>query len=152
MNQDDYNLRPAVGNDLPFIFDTFLKSYKMSSAIGKSCRNGIFFDNYRLVVDDILESSSVTIACHKDEPSVIFGYIIHQGNILHYIFIKEAFRNLGLAKALYNHGLQDTDPLFGYLYTTHKTFISEKIESLKVPFNPFVLFKAIQPKKEETHG
>ena len=139
----EYNIREAIGSDLPFIFDTFLKSYKMNSVIGKACRNGVFFDNYRLILDQILDESSILVACHKDEPTVIFGYIIHDKSILHYIFIKEAFRNLGLAKALYMEGLKTADPMFGYLYTTHKTFMGDKVNH-NVTFNPFLLFAGIK--------
>lgn len=140
----EYTIRKAIGSDLPFIFDTFLKSYKMSSVIGKACRNGIFFDNYRLILDQILDESNILVACHQDEPTVIFGYLISDGSILHYVFVKEAFRNLGIATALHNEGLKEADPMFGYLYTTHKTFQSDKIESFKTPFNPFLLFAAIR--------
>ena len=146
----EFTIRPAQGSDLAFIFDTFLKSYKMSSPVGKACRNGIFFDNYRLILDDILEHSKIYVACHQDEPTVIFGYMIADGATLHYCFIKEVFRNLGVAKALYNEALKEADPMFGFLYTTHKTFHSDKIESFKVPYNPFRLYDAIR--KREAHG
>lgn len=144
----EFKIRSAQGSDLPFIFDTFLKSYKMSSPIGKSIRNGIFFDNYRLIVDDILDSADTYVACHSDEPTVIFGYLIAEGNILHYCFVKEAFRHLGVAKALYNEAMKKADPTLGFLYTTHKTFHLDKIDSFRVPYNPFRLYQAVRKREE----
>ena len=144
----EYKIRSAQGSDLAFIFDTFLKSYKMSSPVGRACRNGIFFDNYRLVLDDILENAKTYVACLPDEPTVIFGYLIADKATIHYVFVKEAFRNLGIDKALYNEALIEADPMFGFLYTTHKTNYSDKIESFKVPYNPFRLYEAVRKREE----
>lgn len=147
---EDFTIRTALPNDIPFIYDTLLRSYKISSNIGKACRNGIFFTNYRIVLDNILHESDTLIACLKNEPNVIFGYIISDKSTLHYCFVKEAFRQLGIAKALYLEAIKQADPNLGFLYTTHKTTYSDQIKSLKVPFNPFLLYAAIN--QGETHG
>lgn len=138
----EFNIREGIGSDLPFIFDSFLKSYKKTSFIGRSCRNGIFFDSYRLIVDRILEQSKVLVACHKTEPQVIFGYMIFNKTTLHYVFVKEPFWELGIANALYQEASQSLDQV-GFTSMTHKTLMSDRIQSLKIPYNPFLLYAGI---------
>lgn len=119
MSAAKFNIRMATGDDLPFIYATWLESYRYDSNFGKSHRNNIFFEDYRKVVDLLLQESDVFVACDQDDPHVIYGYLAREGcQTLHYAFTKGPFRRWGIASALYEHAFGTTRPVF----YTHKTY------------------------------
>lgn len=138
MNDSQWTIRKAVEQDLAFIYSTWSRSYRYDSPLGRSCRNSIFFPEYNRVIDWVLsqEDTQVVVASDPVEQHVIFGYMVHQPNILHYVFTKEAFFRFGIAKSLYQH--IGCPKVF-----THKTLkvkdILEKYPDMT--FNPFILFK-----------
>lgn len=138
MINSNFSIREAVGEDLPFIYSTWARSYRYDSPIGRSCKNSIFFPAFNKVIDHILSQSStqVALAVKPDQPHVLFGYMVHQPDVVHYAFTKEAFWNHGIAKALLTH-------LGGAKFYSHKTMTAQPI--LKrfpdLSFNPFVLYK-----------
>ena len=144
MSTPQWNIRSAIPRDIPFIYETWLKSYKHDSAIGRCTRSGIFFENYRKVVDKILQDSNTDVACLPDDGDVILGYLVSEDNTLHYAFVKEAFRNIGISKSLLMRRTIDGIPLVpqNNFTITHKTFYMEQIvDKYKLEFNPYVLFK-----------
>ena len=50
----------------------------------------------------VLERSSCMIACDPEDHSVIFGFIIYEPDVLHFVYTKHAFRGFGIAHALVN--------------------------------------------------
>lgn len=120
MKAEQYEIRLANGNDLPFIYATWLESYRYDSHFGKSHRNSIFFEDYRKVVDLLLQRSQVYVAVSNDDPDIIYGYLIKEiPNTLHYIFVKGPFRRWGIASALYAQAFNGC--LLPVQYT-HKTY------------------------------
>ena len=133
-----YQIRPANADDIPFIYASWLNSYKTDSHIGLSTTKTVFMDNYKLVIDHILAAadSHVLVACKEDEPHVIFGYLVSQPNILHYVFVKKAFWNLGIARDLFNTAFFiPNEPV-------QVTHITRDITSLpsNCTYNPYILF------------
>ncbi len=138
MNDSRWNIRSAVGDDLPFIYGTWAQSYRYDSLIGKGCRNSIFFPEYNKVIDYILDQddTQVLVAHLPAEPNVILGYFVCQPSVIHYVYVKEAFRKEGIAKSLFQaSGGQG-------VYYTHRTKalvpLVLSIEALN--YNPFLLF------------
>jgi hypothetical protein len=138
MSNSNWIIRNATGADLPFIYSTWMKSYRYDSNLAQGCRNTIFFPEYSRVIDYILsqEDTKALVACSPEENEVIFGYLVHQPHILHYAFTKEAFTQFGIAKALLDHA-------GGATYYTHRTHISKQISDAhpELIYNPFILFK-----------
>jgi hypothetical protein len=130
-----FDIRPARPLDIPFIYETWLKSYKHDSAFGKSVRSSVFFPAYGEVIDNILLSSTTIIACHPEEPDIILGYLVYSPTILHYVFVKEAFRGLGIARTLYETAQVPTT-------LSHRTGSVQDIlaRHSELVYNPFVLF------------
>jgi ribosomal protein S18 acetylase RimI-like enzyme len=107
----ELHLRPAVGTDLNFIFDTFRESVRHDSSLGRSCRTSIFKKEFARVIDHVLEKSKVLIACMSSDHNVILGYLIYEAPaVLQYIFVKQAFRRMGIAKELCHEALGDPGP------------------------------------------
>ena len=68
------------------------------SKLGKSVPTTLFFAEFAKTIDYLLEQAEVLIACDKEEPDVIFGYLIYEPGIVHYAFTKLAFRRLHIAQ------------------------------------------------------
>ncbi len=95
-------IRSAIPEDIPFIYSTWLKSYRYDSALGKDCRNTVYYEEYKHVLDGILNDPETTIyvMTAADSPSLIFSYIVTNGLTLHYAYTKEDFRRFGLVRRL----------------------------------------------------
>ncbi len=134
----NWNFREAKEDDLPFIYSTWCRSYRYDSPIGRACKNSIFFPNFNKVIDHILglPDNKVLVACDKTFDHVVFGYMVHQPDIIHYAFTKEAFFKFGIAKSL-------LEELGGAKYYTHKTMNISPIvkKHQELIFNPFLLYK-----------
>ncbi len=137
----EFKIRSAVGDDIPFIYSTLLRSYRYDSDLGKSTSKSVFFENYQLVLDKILANpdTQILVACNPAEQNVILGYLIHEPTTLHYVFVKEAFRQLGVATALYTFAFDELDSVS----VTHVTRSVEPLMRSKsrLVFNPFKLYQ-----------
>lgn len=137
------NIRPANPSDISFIYSTWLKSFKYDSILGKSLRSSVFFTNYREVIDYILEDddTEVNILYTPENENVILGYIVYtqKNYFLHYVYVKEDFRQFGVARQLLKSCLFDSE----VIEYTHLTFTAQKILQNQSGFvyNPFNLYK-----------
>ena len=95
-------IRDAQPNDIPFIYSTWLRAYRYDSALGKTCRNTVFFEEYKRVLDRILQNkeTNIKVLTAQDAQSTIFSYIVYDAASLHFAYTKEDFRGLGLVRRL----------------------------------------------------
>lgn len=139
-------IRSARPEDIPFIYSSWLNSYKHGSSLGKLTRSSLFFDEYKHIIDLLLSNSRVHVICQPENENVIFGYMVsdrlHQEGrlVIHYCFIKEAFRNMGMATLL-----KDSFGGLGKeIYITHATkHTVNMLQSSKgnnMVYNPFLLY------------
>ncbi len=138
-----WSIRPPTPDDLAFIYSSWLKSYKHDSLLGKSVRTTVYFENYREVLDRLLATSSVLVACISDEPSVILGYLVHEDSIAHYCFVKESFRRMGIGASLLEYA-HLTKKLVQFTHATGKLFSMLDMLVLcrgyNIEYNPFLLY------------
>ena len=68
----------------------------------KRIKREIFFPNYRVVIDSIINnpSTSIRVACFNEDENLILGYSISCFDVLHYVYVKGAYRKQGLGKSL----------------------------------------------------
>lgn len=116
-------LRPGEPDDLNFIRATWLRGYKHASRFARPIPSEIYFRRHHEVVEAILRrpTTSVEIASHPDAPSVILGYLVREGDVVHYVYVKKPFRRFGIGRALMT-------PLLGRpFFFTHLTSDGEAI-------------------------
>lgn len=150
---ETFLIRPAQASDLNFIYDSFLKSLKYDSSLGKSTRDRIFFHEFPRVIDAILDRSEVLIAQGLDAPYPILSYLIYEGNTAHYSFTKEPMRRLGLLKALVDKAFPDHQNDFEISHKTNQLkqiLMNPKYENIM--FNPFINYKRGLDTPEDTHA
>lgn len=138
----DFSIRLVNPEDIPFIYSTWLKSFKQDSSTGTSMRKTVFMKDYVKVIDAILQDPNTTVfvACKLDEPNIILGYMVFGPNrVFHYIFVKEAFRLFGIARTLFKSNQVD-----GESFCTHQTRTAAQIiRNYNITHNQLLLFKGV---------
>lgn len=92
--------RPIRDTDVNFILATWLKTYKYSGDLPARVRDSEYFSTYEPILKELLSRATVTVACLIDDPDVVIGYVCYEPEMLHWVHVKESWRNLGLAKLL----------------------------------------------------
>lgn len=129
--KDLFALRDSNPDDINFIYATWLKALFYGNPAYNAIDKDIYFENYRKVVCGLLGSSSVKVACLKDDPDVIIGYSVYSGKTLHFVFVKAIWRKIGVAKSLVPADIEQVSHL-----TTVGRSILNKYP--KVKYNPFL--------------
>lgn len=134
---NNMKIRPIKPEDLSFIYSTWSRGqyhgYSPHSVINKQ----VFFKEYSKITSNILKhpSTHVYITCLPDAEDIILGYVVIQNNVLHWIYVKQAWRNKGISKLMleffkdglkYHTGI--TDNSFSFL------------SKLGLTYNPFLLY------------
>lgn len=135
-----FEIRRVEDADHPFIYDSWLKNYA-KSPLCSMIESQDFYPAHRRVVTSILERDTTFgfIAHPTGEPGVILGYVIGEPRILHFCFVKQAFRNMGIGRALFREARFDS----GVFTFTHWTFMTPsilfKFKGHQAKFNPYLL-------------
>lgn len=129
-----YTIRPAKDTDINFIMATWLRGLYYGDSWFSSIPKHIFMSNYKKLAKNLIESKyiDVHVACLPDDLDTIIGYSVVTKNseAVVWVFVKTAFRRLGVAKSLI-----PKEPK----YVTHLTALGKTLMS-KLPrteFNPF---------------
>jgi hypothetical protein len=120
--------------DEAFIYTTFLKGLRYGNSVFGFVDQEIYFRVYHQIIEHLLRKPGTTIriACLKEDPEIILGYSISEGSTVHWIFIKQAWRQIGLMKDL----LPDSFEWVSHITTVGKQILGKKYP--KVRFNPFL--------------
>lgn len=104
-------IRHANDQDIPFIFSSWLKSFRDAGLMVRSVPNTIYFTNHHKILQRLIKRSTVYVACDPKDSSQIYGYIVAEyidGTfVLHFIYVKQSFRKLGVGRALFNNFKHD---------------------------------------------
>jgi ribosomal protein S18 acetylase RimI-like enzyme len=131
---DNVTLREAQESDFPFIYSTWLKGLRFGNETFEKIHQDTYFKQYHKILEQILTKPEtyIVVACLPDDPSTILGYSVREGeDTLHYVHVKQAFRQFGIAKTLCPENLRRV---------THVTNVGWSILKKKFPnavFNPF---------------
>lgn len=132
-----YQIRKMNDEDRSFIFATWLRCYKHDSPLTKYIRRDLFFARHKAVIEKILASCEVDVACDGNDKDLIFGYIAHEKGIIHFVYVKEPFRKLGIAKKLWQ-GVKN----YKDCQTSHLTYSLLDLWTANIincEFNPYLL-------------
>lgn len=125
-------LRDGCVDDHAFIYATWLRGLYYGNTWFKQIPQKIYFETYHKAIEAVLSrpQTKVLVACFKDEPSVLTGYSISRGETLHWVFVKTAWRKIGIAKKLVPKEITQV---------THLTTQGQKLKPKEWIFNPFAL-------------
>lgn len=133
--------RPAIEEDRPFIFNSWLKAFRKGT-LSANVDNSIYYTNHHSLVERILSKSKTIICCNSDDPSIIYGYVTYQevdGQfVLHFVYVKHIYRKLGLARQLLAETGHDFNLLGCYTHQTNVGIVKE--EKYNLVYHPYILF------------
>ena len=141
MEKTKCRIRPMVDEDIPFIFNSWLKSYRFSH-FGEKITNTIYFQDHHKVIERIIKNSKTFVACDPEDSSQLYGYIVaglEEGIlVLHFIYVKHTFRNLGIGKTLLDALGHDKSNAAVY---THHTRMADKLAAkYNFVYHPYLMF------------
>ena len=125
-NENDLpiSIRDFIESDKHFILSCWLKSFRDSKAF-QGIPNERFFTMHKKVVEELLKRSKTMMLVDQKDPDHLFGFISYElnesANYLHFVYIKNAFRRLGLAKKVIFECIPNLD---NPTYYTHQTYAS----------------------------
>jgi len=86
--------------DAGFIYCTMPKSVYFSSTNPIQGDKREWFGHFYNYLNELLALATINVACFADNPDCILGYSIVSGDSLHFVYVKEAFRNQRIASLL----------------------------------------------------
>jgi GNAT superfamily N-acetyltransferase len=139
----DIKLARDAEKEKAFIYNSWLKSYGKSTEARRMTAR-VYFLNFEKIIDDIFSSNAyVALALNPDDTDQILGYVVFNWDeelglsLFHYVYVKEAFRKLGIAKKLVEqvHAKLGEEPMIC-------TFANHIFDDLKdkylLTYNPFM--------------
>lgn len=134
-------IREATEADVPFIFNSWLKSYR-GSYICKGVSNPVYFEFQHKTIEALLQRCQVQVLCSSTDSNELYGYLVHEVvqevPVLHYAYIKHTYRKLGLLKKL----LKTVEAPNGGFYTHDSEAAAKLVNAKKINFvyNPYLAF------------
>lgn len=97
-------IRYYQDDDKNFILSSWLRSYR-NSQFAKKIQPEIYYANHARVVEHMIQTCTILVACDPTAPYVTYGYICYQPELIHYIYVKYPFRKLKIATILLESSL-----------------------------------------------
>lgn len=134
-------VRLASSPDSALVYSTWMRSYADQN---KDQHRGILYKSHRKIIRNLMEKSVTVMAVMDDDPNQIFAWMCgirtKTGPLLvHYCYVKDAFRRLGLAKLLlgyFEH--RSGEPII----CSHKGYV---YKSLRDRYNLFYVPQVQEP-------
>lgn len=135
--EKNLSVRIAESQDLPFICDSWLRSYQVSRVV-KDVPQDIYFSYQPKVIANIMhrEASSAFVVMANDDSDVLIGHMVIEPDTLHYIYVKRAFNRLGVSSFLL-----DASPFrIAGAFATHITNSGKSLMNrYQLVYNPYLL-------------
>lgn len=117
------SLRQATEADVPFIARSLIMSYRHSSSCGKKLAPGLIETQHLRLIKGVLArpGAQAILATMLDDPDTFFGFVLFEKkphHVIHYVYVKEAFRRFGIGRLLVDATQCDLDEA----YFTHWTY------------------------------
>ena len=110
-------------SDRAFVLHSWVTSYAARSRDARDYEGAafsLFSTDYAHIVRDLVSRSNVLVACLKDAPDTVIGWMAIENDALHYVLVKPRWRRMGVARWL-------LAALAGIpLVVTHRTSLSAK--------------------------
>ncbi len=129
-------IRKAGEGDKAFVLATWLRSYYNGSQFGSEITPHVYFKWHHALCEAfwIRPTAYALIACNPDDENQIYGWAAMEqslhGHLVHYVYVKPAFRQMGIAKAL----LPDSAAV-----STHITRMAKRLFPSNYVYNPYLI-------------
>jgi hypothetical protein len=143
ITKDRIHFRAAEHTDVSFIFSSWLKSNRNSTQY-RELQNPVYYAQHHVMVEGLMQSSAIIVAANPEDHTQIYGYLcferIEGYPVVHFAYVKDSFRNLGMLRLLLDEAKIDhTKPFF----ITHRTKMCKMLERSMTPIhNPYLAYYA----------
>lgn len=125
-------IRANKPEDIAFIFDSYLKSWRLSKFAG-TVPNHLYFETQRQLLEGLLgRGAKVSVAYPEGHEDAILGWICYEEKegkaVIHYVYIKDSYAGLGVADQLVE-SVPGAKPGF----ITHKMFLASLKDWIHAP-------------------
>jgi hypothetical protein len=132
-------IRKGAEGDHPFIYNSWLRSFR-DSWFAKMINSTTYYTEHHKVIERLLQTCEVFVACNNDDVSDIYGYIVAEfvGPIfvLHFAYTKHTYRCLGIGKLLLNQF--NFDPSTACVYTHHNRLAERIGPKFNMVYSPYI--------------
>lgn len=132
----EFELRSITTEDVGFVFNAWLKSFKTGSYNAKRHLDKIYYDEHHKLIEDIIANpnTNIIIACNPEDTTQCYGFACgetitdstgKQYLFLHYVYVKQFARNKKIGSQLIQAlpGYDEQTPFF----YTHNTYAWEEV-------------------------
>lgn len=96
--------RPVKAPDLNFVFDSWMKSWRVSKWSG-TIPNHLYYETQRTLIEGLIaRGAKIVIAYPEGREEVILGWACGEEKagetVLHYLYVKDPFLGLGIPERL----------------------------------------------------
>lgn len=133
-------IRGGWPEDVEYVIKSWLRDYKRT--LPRNTPGRTYYPAQQQVIGVLASTSTIKVACDANDMNMIYGFAVGQAHpelktlVVHYVYIRDTWRRLGIAKALIKElGYQD-----GWeIVATHWTNYLERLATMgpqrvKYPF------------------
>lgn len=103
----------------------------------------IYYREYRKFVEKVMSVSQVTVACMKDDPSQVLGYMVHRmlGDVpvISFAYVKQPYRGMGIAKLMASQFIGNETAIITHI----QPWLSQNFKKHRLIYNPFIDLKLL---------
>lgn len=122
-DNETHTFRPYTTTDIPFVQNSWGSSYYKGSSYHTVLTPDEFHAFHKITRDSFFHrpQAAVILCVSKEDPDLIMGWIAVEkpvkspGIVIHYVYVKQAFKGLGMASALLEKVCGDGPVLFTHL-------------------------------------
>lgn len=138
----EVQLRPMVASDVNFILHSWLESYRKSPQV-ETVLGPVYFRQHHRLLSSLLPGCSVIVLANPEDLNQILGWACWQKLsdflVLHYVYVKAPFRQLGLARTMVEFAKRATQTTG--VHHSHSTRAGLRLaRRLGSVFNPYLAF------------
>ncbi len=119
----EYTFRPYVNDDIPFIQNSWGTSYYKGASYHHYINPKEFHAFHRPIREAFFlrPTTAVVLCVSKEDQGLIMGWIAVEkptsgpGIVIHYLYVKQAFKNLGIASSLLNSVTIETPVIYTHI-------------------------------------
>ena len=144
-----FALRPAEPKDHPFIASAWVKEMR-HAPFSRHCPSGVYVPCQHALVHQILAGSDAQIACDPANPDHLYGCAVHAGDVVHWLYVKSAYRGLGVGRALLFACFGDVLPEEVVCTQASQLFEDKRlVERYRLVYSPYLLLGIPLPELPE---
>ena len=93
------SIRHYQHSDAPFVYNAWLRSNR-NSDFARFIPNDLYYSTHSKIIEKHILNSTILVSCDDINTEVIRGFACFSGTTVHYVYVKQVFRMLGVAKGL----------------------------------------------------